>query len=151
MNFKTTLILIGLLVIAGVYLLVTREKSDSATGTPDTAAQKVFDGLADTDVNKVVIDAGGKKMALEKTGAAWRLTEPVSAPAEAFEVDSLLRALTALESRGSAGSADAGLSKPSHTIDLATTGGKTYTLLVGDKSAVGDNLYVSRKDQGRAL
>ncbi|MEO6436220.1 MAG: DUF4340 domain-containing protein, partial [Tepidisphaeraceae bacterium] len=56
-----------------------------------------------------------------------------------------------LESRGSAGAADAGLAKPSHTIDLVTTGGKTNTLLVGDKSAVGDNLYVSRKDQGRAL
>jgi hypothetical protein len=41
-----------------------------------------------------------------------------------------------------------GLAKPSYTVDLATSAGKTHTLLVGQKPAVGDIVYVSRKDEG---
>src|SRR5439155_3902571 len=72
---------------------------------------------------------------------------------EQFEVDSLVRAVANLESRGAvtAKTADAkatGLDNPRYTLDLTTTSGKNYTLLVGEKLPVGDNLYVSRKDKG---
>jgi len=37
------------------------------------------------DLTKVAITpAGGKRMVLEKSGAEWKLTEPVSAPADTF-------------------------------------------------------------------
>jgi hypothetical protein len=159
MNFKTTVVLLGLLVVAFGALWFTREQGGGEGGTGTVAEdrkQKLFD-VAAGDVNKLVIaSADGKRMLVEKSGAKWRMTEPVTAPAEAFEVDSLIRAITELESRGkvSADSASAeatGLAKPRYVVDLSTTAGKTYTLNVGEKPAVGDIVYVSRKDQGDTL
>src|SRR5207249_3223039 len=97
--------------------------------------RKVFD-VSPSDVTRIaLVPAEGKKLVLERTGGKWRMTEPVAAAAEAFEVDSLVRALAELESRGKVteSTADAkatGLASPRYTIDL-TAGGKNFTLLVG--------------------
>jgi hypothetical protein len=143
MNFKTTIVLIVLLAVAGIALLVTRGHDNTAeTGTAaDTTAakaEKVFDGIQSTDVTKLAIAPadGGKKLVLDKSGGKWRMTEPVDAPAEAFAVDELVRAVAGLESRGEVTekTADAkatGLASPRYPIDL-TAAGKDYTLLVGD-------------------
>jgi len=159
MNFKTTIVLIALLAVAGAVLLFTRDRGgEQATTTTDTKAtpQKVFADVQANDVTKLAITpADGKKLVVAKTGGKWQMTEPVNAPAEAFEVDGLVRAVAGIESRGevSEKTADAkatGLASPKYTLDL-TAGGKDYTLLVGDKTAVGDNLYVQRKDKGETL
>ncbi len=159
MNFKTTLVLLVLLFAAGLTLFFTRDRSGNSESASDTAkkAQKVFD-VNEADLTKLTVtsSADGKKLAIEQSNGKWRLTEPVNAPADSFSVDSLVRAITGLESRGevSGGSADAkstGLDNPRYTIDLAAKDGKSYTLLVGDKLPVGDNLYVSRKDKGDKL
>src|SRR5207302_8556276 len=59
-------------------------------------------------------------------------------------VDSLVRAVAELESTNtsSADAASTGLDKPRYTIDLTTSAGKSYTVSVGAKAAVGDSLYV---------
>src|SRR5579862_6204495 len=98
MNFKTTIVLIILLAVAGIYLFFTR-----ATGTPGTATKTESKLLPvdSADVTKVAIrPADGKPTVLEKSGTEWRLVEPVSAPADTFQVDDLLRELTGLKSRG---------------------------------------------------
>ena len=159
MNFKTTVVLIVLLFAAGLTLYLTKDKgggSDTTSEKADKKAQKVFD-LAEDDITKLAITsaAEGKKLTLEKVDGKWRLTEPVAAPGDSFGVDSLVRSVASLESHGEAGgSADAkamGLDNPRYTIDLTAKDGKSYTLLVGDKLPVGDNLYVSRKDKGNKL
>ena len=157
MNFKTTVVLLVLLVIAFGALFFVREKEGDGGGEVEESRQKLFD-VAATDVNKLIVSAAdGKRMALEKAAEnKWRMTEPVNAPAESFEVDSLVRAVTELESRGkvtgSTANAEAtGLAKPSYVVELSTTAGKSYTLNVGTKAAVGDIVYVSRKDQGGTL
>src|SRR5688572_19438630 len=158
MNFKTTLVLLVLLVVAFGALYFTREKGGEggAAKLDEDKKQKLFD-VAAADVNKLVVAAGdGKRMSLEKSGTKWRMTEPVAAPAESFEVDSLVRAIAELESRGkvsseSASSEATGLAKPRYVVDLSTSAGKTYTLNVGQKPAVGDIVYVSRKDQPGTL
>jgi Domain of unknown function (DUF4340) len=159
MNFKTTVVLIVLLFAAGLTLFFTRDRSGSTETASEIAkkAQKVFD-VDEADLTKLAItsSADGKKLTLEKSNGKWRLTEPVNAPADSFSADALVRAVTGLESRGevSGGTADAkstGLDNPHYTIDLATKDGKSYTLLVGDKLPVGDNLYVSRKDKSERL
>jgi hypothetical protein len=158
MNFKTTIVLIVLLVIAGGVVFFTQDKqaAQSADGTETTAsAVKVFDGVEPNDVTKLVIaPADGKKIVLSKENGKWEMTEPVAAPAEAFTADDLVRAITGLDSRQKVTSktADAnatGLASPKYTIDI-TAKGKDYTLLIGDKTAVGDNLYIQRKDQDTA-
>ena len=154
MNFKTTVVLIVLLAVAVGALYFTREKKAEDGGrVVEENRQKLFDIKAE-DVNRVVVAAGdGRKMALEKAGGGkWRMTEPVQAAAEAFEADNLVRALVDLESRGTVDSENAsasatGLDKPRFVVDIATGDGKTRTLNVGDKPAVGDIVYVARKDK----
>jgi hypothetical protein len=162
MNFKTTVVLIVLLIGAGAALFFTRERGGGGEGEGETItarkAQKVFDDLTEVDVNKLTVtSADGKKLALEKSDGKWRLTEPVAAPADSFETDSLVRSVASLESRGvvdpkSADAKATGLANPRYTVDVASSsGGKNYTLLVGEKGAIGNNLYVSRKDKGQTL
>src|SRR5688572_19258423 len=99
MNFKTTLVLIGLLAVAGIVLLFTREKEGSVDETAKIEQQKLID-IKSPDVSKVVIaPADGQKRVFEKgAGGKWRIVEPVAAGAESFEVDSLVRAITEMES-----------------------------------------------------
>jgi hypothetical protein len=158
MNFKTTIVLIVLLAFAGgaLWFVNSREAKDaSSTDTSAKNAQKIF-SIADSDVIKIdVASAEGKKLVLDKSGGKWKLLEPVSAPAEAFEVDSLVRSITGLESHGdveksTADSKSTGLATPRYTIELTGKNGEKQTLLVGDKLAVGDNLYVSRKDTNKS-
>src|SRR5256714_13795126 len=139
MNFKTTIVLVALLAVAGLAMLLTREKTGGKTEETAQKQQKLLD-VQTSDVNKVVVTSSdGKKTALEKTGATWRLSEPVNAPAQAFEVDSLVRAVAELESTNtsSADAASTGLDKPRYTIGLTTSAGKTSTVSVGAKAAAG--------------
>jgi hypothetical protein len=150
MNFKTTVVLIVLLAVAGIVLMFTRDHGADEKISTDKK-QKVMD-VAASDVKRIAItSADGKKLAMEKAGTEWRMTQPVSATAQPFEVDGLIRAITDLESRGeiTADSKSTGLANPRYTIELATSDGKDRTLLVGEKTAVGDNLYVSRKDNNQ--
>ena len=150
MNFKTTFVLIGLLVVAGLVVLLTREgESDKADGAEATQ-QKVLD-LQPEEVTKIVVTpADGAKTVFEKRDAKWRLVEPVSAAAETWQVDSLLRAVTDLESTSTASNTSAtGLDKPQYVVELTTSDGRTRTINVGAKTAVGDSLYLARKDDAK--
>ena len=137
MNFKTTVVLIVLLAVAVGALFLTREKGGDAEKIAQDKKQKLFDVAANDVKNVVITAADGKKMSLERAGAGkWRMTEPVNAAAEAFEVDNLVRAVTELESRGqvTADTANAeatGLAKPRYVVVMSTADGKTHTLNVG--------------------
>ena len=140
MNFKTTIVLIVLLAIAAGWLLLTREHGTDSGATPAAATLVT---LTPADVTKVIVTpADGGGFTLEKTGADWRLTAPVQAPAESFEVDSLIRAFTDAKPTGSIElSSASGLNPPRDVVELDTPG-KTTKLNVGDRSTVGDSLYV---------
>jgi len=151
MNFKTTLVLIALLAVAAIALFVTNRKgdTDTAADTTTTAGEgkKLIDVTTDKVTKVTVAPSIGEKFTLEKSGTDWRVTEPVSAPAETFAVDSLVRAVTDARSRGAIEGADAtsgatGLDNPTYRVDLVADG-KTHTINVGAKSAVGGNVYVS--------
>jgi len=155
MNFKTTLVLIVLLAVAGVALYFTSNKSAETKGTDAGAPgggdeQRLFADITTDKVTKLsVAPASGDKLTVEKSGGNWHLTEPVKSPAEAFEVDALVRAVVEAKSRGALESVDqsaAGLSSPTYKIDFTTSDNKTHTLNVGAKTAVGGNVYVSTGD-----
>src|SRR4051794_10162686 len=104
MNFKTTILLIALLAVAGVVLFFTRDRSGGGTSetsvtTPD-ATKKLLD-VTSADVTKVVVTpANDKPIALERAGGMnWRLTQPIAAPADSSAAESLVSALAELTSR----------------------------------------------------
>src|ERR1044072_9403153 len=103
MNFKTTIVLVILVLVLGGYLFFTRDRgSDSESSTSSGNERKLLD-VSSTDVTKLVITpSSGPCTVLEKSNATWKLTEPVAAPAETFELDSLIRAVADLKSRGQA-------------------------------------------------
>jgi hypothetical protein len=152
MNFKTTLVLIVLLAVAAIALFVTRDKGTDEAAAPAGGEKKLIADLTADKVAKIsVAPASGEKFTLQKTGANWNLTEPVTAPAESFEVDSLARAITDAQTRGAIKAADAGsdstgLANPAYRVELTTSDGKSHTINVGAKSAVGGNVYVSLGD-----
>src|SRR5689334_22123794 len=103
MNFKTTILLIVVLAVAGVALFFTRDRSggtgETNVTTPD-ATKKLLDVNA-ADVTKVVVTpANDKPIALERAGGMnWRLTQPIAAPADSSAAESLVSALADLTSR----------------------------------------------------
>jgi hypothetical protein len=145
MNFRTTVILIVLLVIAGVWLFIDRTSTKPLTPSPENGVQadtgkKILD-ISETTVTKVEITpASGTKIVLTKKDSKWRLTEPVDAPADQFAVDDLVRSLTDMRSKGAVDTATAGAAKYTVTLEAA---GKTSKFALSDKSLVGDTVYVT--------
>lgn len=156
MNFKTTILLIVLLAGAGAWLYFSHEpaKPDTDASATTSEGTKLVD-IDAKDVTKIIVTpADGPEFAIEKQGDNWQLTKPVSAAAETFEVDSLIRAVTDARSRGEmdpsgANAAATGLAKPRYHVQLVTAV-KTVNLAVGEKSAVGDTLYVQLDGNSQA-
>src|SRR5215216_1575547 len=106
MNFRTTAFLLALLLVAGTLALVIRYRQNNQP--EEKKDERKLVDLEDKDLTKVVVTpAGGKRMVLERSGAEWRLTEPVSAPADTFAVDSLVSGLTGLRVRDQVDANDA--------------------------------------------
>jgi hypothetical protein len=145
MNFRTTLFLLVLVVAVGGAVYFTSNRPEKPKSADITAEHKLLD-VDQADVTKVAVtNSDDKRIVLEKTGADWKLAEPVKAPAKSFEVDELVRGLTNLQTRGQVDSskkASGGLDHPSFTVELTGKEGKVTKLAFGDKSTVGDSLYV---------
>ena len=154
MNFKTTIILIVLLAGAGAWLLFSREPAPKAETTTTDQGTKLLD-IDAKDVNEIVVTpSDGPAFSLKKTGSDWNLTEPVQAPAETFEVDSLIRGFTDAVTHGQVdpsgtNALSTGLAAPRFQVQLVTPD-KIVKLAVGDKSAVGDSLYVKLDSKSQA-
>jgi hypothetical protein len=162
MNFKTTVILIVLLAAVGAYLLVdhwvapsqTTGQSDGQTGLAGEGT-RLFEAQA-KDVTKVQITpASGPKLVLQKMEGQWRLTEPVSAPADSFEADDFVRSLVELRTRGQVQAtgdkaAATGLDQPGYRVELTLDSGKVIQFAIGQRAAIGDVMYVQVQGQQQA-
>jgi Domain of unknown function (DUF4340) len=157
MNFKTTIVLlIALAVVGGIFFFTqpaekkTSEQSpdQSADQTTATGGQKLLDIKTDQVKGFTITDAEGNHTTLEKTGATWRLTEPVTAPAIDWQTQDLIRTLCDLRSQGRPESApsDAGLDKPQYTVSLSTNEGKAVRIDIGNKNVTGDLMFARVED-----
>lgn len=153
MNFKTTIILLVLLLggLAFVYFANREPKGPEKTASVDKTRDPNGSPLVDIksgDINKLSIrTAGDQLIELVKSGEDWSLTEPLKAAADGGSVGTLLRNLTALRTRGKVPLTGdtlsaSGLSKPQYTLEATTSDGKKLKLEVGNRSALGNDLYV---------
>jgi len=157
MNFRTTAILVGLLVVvllicwAGSIFGPPRQ-GVTETDTP-TAAQgeKLFEPPLG-NINKVRIDRAGKGfMEFEKQDADWRVVKPVDAPAARWAVRQLVDMASQLKQlqkfmpgRGEHADLDLaklGLVEPTIKVTY-WTGQKQVKLLVGNNVIMSENTYV---------
>lgn len=165
MNFKTTGLLLALVVAGGlaIWLFPSGKDRDSSgeNKPPQTGNQPLIEpALAEKDVVAVAIERPGKpRLAFErapKTGGAageyedWRMTEPLAAPAEQGMVGNVVRQYAQLQtvtrfepgSAGAVSAADAGVDAPRASVVLKSSAGKEYRIEVGRKVGLGNDTYV---------
>jgi hypothetical protein len=153
MNFRTTLLLLVLVIAAGIVLFFVNKKTPEGGEAGNAQASGNEHKLMDVDSKDVtriaITNSEGKRTVLEKTGNNWSLVEPVKAGAKDFEVESLLTTLTGLQSRGQVDPSQktaGGLDHPSFTIELTGKNNAVTKLLVGEKQPFGDTLLVQLND-----
>ncbi len=153
MNFRTTLILLIVLIAVGLVILFTRDSGGTKT---ETAQESKLLNINSADVTRLAFSSDdGLQITMEKADGKWQLTEPVKAPAEESAVDSLVDAVTGLKSRGQvdtsgADAATTGLDQPHFKLEVITKDGKTTKIDVGSRSATGGSLYIRRDGQSQA-
>jgi hypothetical protein len=149
MNFKTTIVLLVVLVAVGVYLAVGHVSTNSQDTTTTTTPGKLID-LDSSNVKQVSItQPDGKRIVLDKADSKWRLTEPVNAPADSSAADELVRQITGLTAHGKLPAeqkGSVGLDHPNYQVQITAIDGKVTRLAVGDKSQISDALYVTVND-----
>lgn len=144
MNFKTTLVLLVIVLALGAFLLL---KHDDVATKPDTGLKPLMP-LAVAQVDTIRLKLGtGEEMALTKKDGDWWLTEPVQDIAEQDHVKEFLAVLTQavrfdLDAATSQDAQDAlGLSGPDARVTM-TAGGTTWSLRVGKRDASGSFVHV---------
>ncbi len=148
MNAKPTILWFLLAVaLAGAIWISDHYFQSAAAG-----AKPLCGGLrADQVTGLEIVPAGAREISILRTNHAWLLESPIRYPAQTAAVDGLLEALEKLTPvlTLSAGELSGrknpeeefGFDHPQFTLDVAT-GEQTWHLVVGNKTAPGDGLYV---------
>ncbi|QOJ14893.1 MAG: DUF4340 domain-containing protein [Planctomycetia bacterium] len=166
MNFKTTLMLLVLLVIAGsVYWLFPADpagrSAPPATADESSRLTPVFEPMPEEkDIRQVTFATAGRPEIVFERGPApsgrpgqpdeWRIVSPVQAPAETWVVSGMVNSFARLQSHiryGTNGSsavsdADAGFDRPRATLRFTLADGKTLTLEIGRQREIPSGTYV---------
>jgi hypothetical protein len=152
MNFKTTIVLLVLLAGVGAYFGFTYLGQGKKAETASADTSKLVN-LDSADVAKLAItQPDGSRIVLVKSGTQWRLAEPMSAPAESFGADDLVRQITGLQSRGQLAAdqkSSLGLDHPSYVVELTGKDGKVHKVSFTSKPKIGDTFDVLVDDRSK--
>jgi hypothetical protein len=141
MNFKTTLVMLIALVAVGLFLLL-RGGANEEPNLHRGVRKLIM--VQPEDVTKITVtSSNGETISMSKAAdGTWSMTLPVTAAAQKFEADNLVREVANLETRGAVDATPAtGLDKPRYTVKIDAKD-KSHELAVGDVTSVGENLYV---------
>jgi hypothetical protein len=137
MSFRTTWILLGILVVlgAGVYFFEIRPRPEASSLDPNLQIWKL-----DKDaVNRVVTMTGGQEQIMEKRADGLWYLLPQDVRADYWRISGTLIRLSNM--RGSRKITDTprdlatyGLDQPKASLTLGLPDGESYTLLIGDKT-----------------
>ena len=147
MNPKTTLILAVILLALGAYIY--RYEREPVADETASSSERIFDFEADQIQQIQVRRADNEDVKLERTGEdSWRLLEPTSVDADTVASNALANAAASLErdrvvtEGDDLQLADFGLDKPQLELELSVKDvPQTTTLLLGDQTPTGNNLY----------
>lgn len=153
-GFRSTFVL--LVVLAGllgyIYYFM---KPGSQPATEQKA--RVFTIEADKVEALQIKSSKGEASTLARTDGTWHLTAPIQAKADETEVSGLISNLASLEisrvvDENPADLAQYGLAPARLEVGFRTAGAKTVTtVLIGDKTATGSDLYVKLPAEKRVL
>ncbi len=157
-----TLLILAVVVAALAAFIFWVERDLPSSERRAELAKRVLPVEADA-VDAVVIEHSGERLRLEREEPAgtddeaddlgparWRLTEPLSAPADGAAVDRMVRDLVTLERQREVEGADpaaVGLQVPRARVTLES-GGESHTLSVGSEVPAGSSVVVSVGEGG---
>ena len=154
MKFKTTLILVA--VLAALLAIVLYFDSRSAkTETAKEEANTLISLEADT-IRKVTLDGEDRTLTFERDpDGPWRLTSPLEAAADDYEVDRLVDDLSSLHIERvveAEGGDEAAYEIPSTEVSIwVTDKAEPVRLLVGMENPLDKSLFAKRADDPRIV
>lgn len=165
MNFRTTVILFLLVLgLALGALWATRDRAPTTPATDEAAggngvSRERLIHLAEADITRLELTTSdGARLVADRHAGGWRVSAPVSAPADRAAVEGLLGSLVVLRSGGHVnldgdpGKLTAlGLNPPANVIVLhARSQEKPVRLAVGARTGTGGDVYVRLDDRPHA-
>jgi len=150
MKSSRLLILAAVVLALGAWIYFVERKMPT-TEEAQQQAEKVLPKLDRNQITAVEITNGHGQFRLEKKGDSWQLVKPIQGPADDGVIGSLLSQLVNLKAERTFGKGEVdpklyGLDKPPMKIVLTAKDGKTFSLEVGEKTALGSNRAVTRGD-----
>lgn len=152
MNFRTTLVLLVVLVALGAYVWFGEFNAGKPT-MPALTPTPVVLNFPIEEVTEMTVESGeGRVVLLHGSGSEWKLVEPVVDDADPGRMNVLMYKFSDLEASraitDSVGSlADYGLDEPIVTSTFKFKDGSTITLAVGSAVPTGAGHYAKRSDQ----
>src|SRR5690606_8129971 len=151
---RSTLLLLAVALGLGAYIYFVEMKREPSDAEPPK--DRVFAGLDAGTINALTLRAtSGDVTTVEREGAGWRITAPIQARADGAEVSSLTSNLESLDVSRAVDEAPAdlatfGLAEPRMSVAF-TTENATQTLLLGDRTATGGDIYAKLDGQSRVF
>ncbi len=154
-RYRTTLIMLVLLVALGVTAIVLNNNGAGTDATPTPEAIRYVWESTDPVVGLEIV-SGTQKIVLrnDPASASWVLQEPVSGPADTFAVSTIADSFKSLVATSvlteSVNLADFGLDKQGLSVTATFSGTNTTprTVLVGGPTFDGTGYYVKTPDSG---
>jgi hypothetical protein len=143
--FVRTSIAVAILAALGAYYYFVERKRPATT---EKVKEKVFAGLDRKKIKEIsLVPAGGEAVRLVKAGEAWTMTQPLTAPAAANEVDALVSSIESLEidevvAETAADASEYGLAPARSTVGVLVEGAtEPLKLELGRKTPDDAGLY----------
>jgi len=142
---NTWILLVLLVVVVGFSFYLTNQKTKQASlATPTLGASTLFNSTDGTPSDITIVDTTGNSVEItHDTTGTWVLKAPTSTAADQAAAEAAATQVSALRvlSEVQLGPDIVGLDKPSYTIILVFTGGKTHKLTVGSVTPIEDGYY----------
>jgi Domain of unknown function (DUF4340) len=148
---------VAVVAVAGLaaYIFLVEQKREPGTG--EKPKEKLFT-LDKAKVKEITIGhTAGETIRLVKSGADWRMAEPMAVAADGPAVESLLSSLEGLEVQDEAAAnasklGDYGLATPRIQLTVVADGAKEpLRLLLGEKLVDGSGVYAKFPDKPRVF
>jgi hypothetical protein len=135
-----------MIAVLGVAFLLKKQQAQQAAEATPTAGSSLLFTSEEGMVSGIKIEdiAGSSVEVARNESGVWVLKAPTEAPADQAAAEAAATQVAALRILGdvSLGLDVVGLDKPSYTITITFTGGKTHTLIIGAVTPIQTGYYV---------
>lgn len=152
---RSFLLLLALAAVIGGYVWFVEMKRDpNASDVPDTV--KLFT-VEPAQIQEIrLTNDAGQQSTLRRSGTGWSVAELPNARIDETEASNIANGLASLEANRVVDEqppslAEFGLDKPRVTAAFTDANGQQHTLLIGNKTPTGGDLYAKLADSPRVL